>query len=198
MGGQFLTRDDIRKVGCPMCGAAPGAPCRHVGARAAKKERQGINHDARMRRAQEELVDRSPPQEVTPRQIKPARMNHYAKEALTKPLPICPRCGYEAREEQTQYGPRTYCCGLWSWDRHPLVDRATHKARREAHAAFDPLWKDTKTYHGMSRRIAYRMLIDALGITPEECHMKLMSRALAERVPGAVEQIKKVAKEIPF
>lgn len=43
----------------------------------------------------------------------------------------------------------------------------------------------------MSRGTAYTLLARRLGIHIEECHMSVMSRELAERVPAAVEAIKK-------
>lgn len=197
MGGQHLTRDQIRGVACPTCKAVPGAKCTHTGPRAAKRERQGINHEARMHKAQEELIDRAPPTEPRVRVRQP---NHYAQQAADKPLPICPTCGQQAHEQETRYGLRCSCCGLWSWDRHPLVDKATHEARSAAHAAFDPFWKEAKArgYAGVSRSSAYKWLADELGVEVEQCHMKLMDRALAERVPAAVEAMEARAKEIPF
>lgn len=113
-------------------------------------------------------------------------VNHYAQEAMAKPLPICPECGQKAQESQTRYGLRNMCCGLWSWDRHPLVSAETHAARNAAHAAFDRLWKSG----AMPRGKAYALLREAMGLTKEQCHMKLMDRETAERVPAAVESIR--------
>lgn len=47
------------------------------------------------------------------------------------PAPICPSCGQPAKERMTRYGVRHDCCGLWSWGGKPLVDAATHAARRQ-------------------------------------------------------------------
>ena len=99
--------------------------------------------------------------------------------------PICPICYNEAYEAQTRYGVRHSCCGLWSWDGAPLVDEYTHEARKAAHEAFDPLWKE----HGLTRSEAYRMLASRLGIPREDCHMKLMDAATAVRVPKIVQTI---------
>lgn len=112
--------------------------------------------------------------------------NHYRAEAEAKPVPICPLCGKEAREARTRYGLRASCCGLWSWDRHPLVSAGTHQARNAAHAAFDALWKGGL----ISRGQAYSRLGEMLGLTKEQCHMKLMDEATALRVPAAVERIR--------
>ena len=80
--------------------------------------------------------------------------NHYAIEAVKRPIPSCPTCGKRARETQTRYGLRADCCGLWSWDRHPLVSGETHAARNAAHKAFDELWRGGL----VSRGGAYRLL----------------------------------------
>ncbi len=76
-------------------------------------------------------------------------------------------------------------CGLWSWDRHPLADAATHEARKAAHAAFDELWKSG----AMPRGKAYALLRKELGISKDECHIKLMDENTARRVPEAVVAI---------
>lgn len=99
--------------------------------------------------------------------------------------PDCPICGWSAEQKYTQYGVRNSCCGLWSWGDAPLVDEETHEARKAAHEAFDTLWKD----HGISRSSAYAQLAAALGIKPEDCHMKKMDKMTASRVPDAVMAI---------
>lgn len=114
-----------------------------------------------------------------------ARQSHYKAEADARPRPTCPRCGELADETCTQYGYRNDHCGLWSWDRYPLVDGPTHAARRIAHEAFDQLWRDGH----MSRAKAYRKLRQQLGIPERDCHIKLMPRELAERVPAAARAI---------
>jgi len=93
--------------------------------------------------------------------------------------PICPLCDQPATKQVTRFGLRFGCCGLWAWGRHPLADRETHQARRAAHDAFDPIWRRGLT----SRSNAYKLLAQELGITKNECHMKLMNARLARRVP---------------
>jgi hypothetical protein len=66
------------------------------------------------------------------------------------------------------------------------VDEETHKARQTAHEVFDRLWKDGL----MSRSRAYARLSHMLGITPEQCHMKVMTKRVALQVPDAVEKIR--------
>ncbi len=90
-----------------------------------------------------------------------------------------------AKRSQTRFGVRDDCCGLWSWGGKPLTDGDTHTARREAHDAFDNLWRDGR----MSRGEAYRLLQGALGLTAEDCHMARMPLEQARRVPQAVQQI---------
>ena len=199
-----LTRDDIRKVACPECGATPGKGCRFSGAGGWKKQRTGQNHFARMQKAQRELIDRSHKVPETEkrkaqRQLASRGRNHYAEEAEARPVPVCPTCGGTATEIRTRYGIKASCCGLWSWDRHPLVDKATHEARKAAHAAFDPVWRvPDPAYVGFSRSVAYSMLAEELGIPREECHMKMMDKDTALRVPAACAVIRRKAREMPF
>ena len=95
---------------------------------------------------------------------------------------ICPKCGEVAKKTNTKYGRRDDCCGLWSWDSKPLTDRATHEARKNAHAALDAVWKKGTC----SRTEAYRRLSEFLGIALDECHMAQMDERTAKMVPPAV------------
>ncbi len=105
---------------------------------------------------------------------------------MTKKIdwPICP-CGQRARRTKTRYGYRYAHCDLWSWDAAPLVDKATHEARKAAHEAFDVLWKAGT----LDRGAAYSRLREILEITEDECHMKLMDAETSSMVPAAVKQI---------
>lgn len=100
--------------------------------------------------------------------------------------PDCPKCGRRSMAFNTKYGVRNSCCDLWSWDGAPLVDRETHEARKAAHAAFDTLWKGGM----MSRGEAYRALQRKLGLTADECHMKIMDAETARKVPQAAQEIR--------
>lgn len=105
----------------------------------------------------------------------------------------CPACGLMPVRTVTRYGTRNDCCGLWSWDDKPLVDRETHDARRAAHEAFDPLWHSGS----LSRREAYAALAWALGgMKEKKCHMARMKKETAMRVPDAVKKIWQ-AMEVP-
>lgn len=105
--------------------------------------------------------------------------------------PICPRCGREAQATETRYGIRHDCCDTHSWGGKPLETQATHNARKRAHAAFDPLWRDGP----LSRGHAYRLLSETLDVDAEDCHISLMSEEDALRVPPAVEEIRKTYVE---
>jgi len=101
----------------------------------------------------------------------------------------CPECGKEAIRKKTQYGIRNMCCNLWSWGSAPLVSKETHDARIKAHAAFDVLWQ----IGPLTRKNAYKWLACELGMTTEQCHIKLMGVDDANRV---VEVVKKKRKEV--
>lgn len=100
----------------------------------------------------------------------------------------CPTCGLAPMRTETRYGPRYACCGLWAWGESPLVDSATHNARKAAHAAFDALWRGG----GMSRSEAYRRLSKTMGLPSKDCHIKLMDAEQARRV---VDLVPLLAKE---
>lgn len=48
-----------------------------------------------------------------------------------------------------------------------LANAELRRAKMAAHAAFDPLWKSGQ----MSRKKAYKMLSDKMGLKPEETHI---------------------------
>lgn len=103
---------------------------------------------------------------------------------------ICPRCNSIAVKTNTKYGVRNDCCGMWSWGNYPLTDALTHKARKKAHEVFDPLWKEGH----FTRTEAYDMLSEYLSIPTKKCHMKLMDKKTAKKVPEAVNFIRSVMK----
>ncbi len=106
----------------------------------------------------------------------------------------CPICGKNPKRTETPYGVKRECCGLWAWGKHaPLVDAETHQARQYAHKVFDGLWQSGL----VSRTRAYALLAKELGIDPADCHMKLMDKQTARRVPGAAHRIGKRLKGIP-
>jgi hypothetical protein len=60
-------------------------------------------------------------------------------DANLKETPTCPKCGQLAWETGTKWGIRAECCGLWSWNRAPLADAATHKLRAQVHSMMTDL-----------------------------------------------------------
>lgn len=101
---------------------------------------------------------------------------------------LCPICKVEPRRSLTSYGVRLDCCGLWAWGDHPLTDADTHKARRNAHTAFDSIWREGL----MSRSKAYKLLANELNIPIADCHMKLMTFDQASQVPEAARRIRSI------
>ena len=100
--------------------------------------------------------------------------------------PKCPTCGHPSLATRTRWGVRYDHCGLWAWGNYPLVDEATHDARRAAHKAFDRTWM----FNQMDRREAYRQLALLMGLEPRDCHMKVMTKEQAEKVLTLVGEIK--------
>ena len=105
--------------------------------------------------------------------------------------PVCPKCNAAAQKTLTRYGVRYDCCGMWAWGNHPLADAATHEARKRAHEAFDMLWHGPNAK--MGRGEAYRRLRAMLGLNEPDCHMKVMDRETALRVPAAAERIGRIS-----
>lgn len=103
--------------------------------------------------------------------------------------PECPRCGRPAHRERANDGfVRNFCCGLTSWNGHPLREQSgeVYAAQAEAHAAFDPLWRDGL----VPRAAAYAMLAIELGVAEPRAHMRAMDVQTARRVPQAVLRIR--------
>lgn len=100
--------------------------------------------------------------------------------------PMCPRCGNVAATRMTQYGLRHECCGLWSWRGKPLATAEMHLARREAHAAFDPIWEGGE----VTRTRAYHALSKVLGIDGKDCHISTMPLELLKRIPELVGRVR--------
>ena len=67
-----------------------------------------------------------------------------------------------------------------------LANAETRQARKNAHAAFDPLWKGRR----MRRRDAYGWLAQELGIKYRDCHIGEFDAAMCQRVVDAVEQLR--------
>jgi len=59
-----------------------------------------------------------------------------------------------------------------------LANAELRRAKMQAHAAFDPLWKSGQ----MTRREAYRRLSEKMGLTPEETHIGMFDVEQCETV----------------
>jgi zinc-finger-containing domain len=134
--------------------------------------------------------------------VSPSNPSRRAIARVTNPLPVptcCPNCGDRVGlvSNKVIYG-REY--GEWPWayrcnnskcdsyvGLHPftniplgkLANPATREARKQAKAAFNPLWERGT----MDRTVAYKWLAYQLGIENfEECHIGWFGVAMCERV----------------
>ena len=136
---------------------------------------------------------------------KPAPLSAYQLSAMKvddRPIPHCPRCGFVASEKVTAYGPRSECCGLWSWNRMPLADAKTHQERKALGPLFSSLSKALGAvafYAEMRKRVdikrAEEMTISAMNevtarkmrVAAEDLLMDMMSgKVVANAGPVAV------------
>lgn len=67
-----------------------------------------------------------------------------------------------------------------------LANKELREAKKEAHFAFDPLWKDGK----ISRKEAYRMLSEALNISYKDCHIGMFDIETCQKVKKIVKELK--------
>ncbi len=120
----------------------------------------------------------------------------------------CPYCGKtaaflpssDALYHGRDYGPVYACppCGAWVGC-HPgtriplgrLADADLRRAKIDAHAAFDAIWRayhatrqaeDPAYPRGRARATAYRQLSAALGIDPRVCHIGHFDLQTCQRV----------------
>lgn len=92
-------------------------------------------------------------------------------------MTTCPSCGKPPTKEETPWGHKFSCrdCDLWAWNCTALVSRATHSARKGAHAVFDRIWREGR----MSRSQAYKELSEHLSLPREKTHIKLFNESMA-------------------
>lgn len=123
----------------------------------------------------------------------------------------CPYCGEAGSvvftRNSIKYG-REY--GDWSWcyfcvcceayvGCHPytiiplgtLADQATANARKAAHKAFDPLWRD----EWMTRKEAYSFLSKVIGVAREDCHISWFDVTTCEKVVAAVPAVRQLSAD---
>jgi len=83
----------------------------------------------------------------------------------------CQKHRTELESKMTRYGPRFSCpipgCTIACWGNGNPADDKTRQARKDAHAAFDPLWEGG----GMSKGDAYRDLSKYMGLPQKETHI---------------------------
>lgn len=112
---------------------------------------------------------------------------------MSKATIECPECGADMVLRNSRYG-KFFGCSRWpdcdathgaDKDGRPLgipADKATRRARQQAHTAFDGLWRGSGA---MSRAQAYTWLQGVLGLSPEECHIARLDREACARVVQA-------------
>lgn len=118
------------------------------------------------------------------RRVADALASREQRDESNLPVPVCPRCGFEAEETMTQYGIRAACCGLWSWNRRPLADEATHALRKKLHVEYTDLSKSlgpTAMFEEVRKRTGIN--------DPEKLLIRNMNEVTAAKVKVAVEEI---------
>lgn len=127
-----------------------------------------------------------------------------------KRAPLTVKCDYCGRDAQLVTGVEVYphlswlhdkklwkCdpCDAWvgcheNSKRHAplgrLANASLRKAKEQAHAAFDPLWRAKMRRDGCgkgkARAAAYQWLAEQLGLPPETTHIGMFDEALCQRV----------------
>ncbi len=95
---------------------------------------------------------------------------------------ICPDHIKTMLFSETKYGPRLACpiagCTMVSWNGSLPADKSTRQARMNAHAVFDPIWKDGK----VKRKKLYAELADYMGLKVSETHIGQFDKIQCESV----------------
>lgn len=105
---------------------------------------------------------------------------------------LCPICGNRARATHTRYGIRHSCCDLWSWGYAPLVDAATHEARKAAHRAYDQLWKTKRA----KRRDCYAALAQIMCVNPKHAHIAQFTVHQCQTLLVKLDEVEALARNI--
>ena len=113
--------------------------------------------------------------------------DRQAKELLTTQL-RCPQCGNRITAKESRFGV-FYGCSSWPrcdiiWNEYGFSDQSMRDARKEAHAAFDPLWKDKPRIY---RTRLYAELAKFLGIGGKRCHIQAFDEYQCDMVLQFVE-----------
>lgn len=109
-----------------------------------------------------------------------------------KIVPRCGECGADMVLRYTKkYNRKFWGCSQWPQcdgthgaheDGRPLgrpADKETKQWRMKAHKAFDQLWK---TGIVQPRRMAYRWMQDAMGLTAEQAHIGMFDKAQCQEL----------------
>lgn len=106
------------------------------------------------------------------------RIYPHRRDLFHKWFYLCERCG-------------AYC-GCHPGSKRPLgspADHQTRKARKAAHAAFDPLWRKGPQKE-FDRTDAYAWLSKKTGIPEEQCHIGMMTSKQCRLVVEVIRQFK--------
>ena len=141
--------------------------------------------------------------------------SHFSMEpqGMSGREPNCIECGRKARlvggqriypHRRDLYNLKFYLCECGAYcGTHKGTTKAlgfpcgpeTRRARKQAHASFDPLWKGGK----MERREAYSWLAEQLNVDPDKCHIGMMDAKhalLTVKVSLAMRGIERVDQKI--
>ena len=108
-------------------------------------------------------------------------------------MKLCPVHNMPLTASEMRWGKRWACpdpeCDVagWSGRTSTPADAATRAARMEAHAAFDPLWRDE--LYWFSRESAYAWLRAVMGLSREDAHIERFDKAQCERLLAELEQL---------
>ncbi len=97
---------------------------------------------------------------VTGKVVYPHRLDLYDKSFLCSPCKAYVGCHRDGRP-----------LGI-------LANSALRKLKSQAHAAFDPLWREGK----MTRREAYSWLSEKLGTHPDDTHIGMFGEKMCKKV----------------
>ncbi len=114
-----------------------------------------------------------------------------------KPKRSCPKHNVRLEPKKTQFGIRRSCpiegCTVVCWDGRTSTpaDLETRNARRVAHAAFDPLWRETATTKGE----LYKDLAEYMGLEQKNAHIGHFNQEQCKQVMAFCEQLESEASD---
>lgn len=123
-------------------------------------------------------------------------------ESQCAPCPYCGDAPVLVTGASLYHGHVPMCDEAWFWQcprcrahvgchagtQRPLgrvANERTRKARRRAHLAFDPLWKDRL----WPRSAAYKWLAARLGIATAVCHISMMDETQCDKVVELMDEL---------